>query len=95
MRQRHFSISSEHFYFLRTTAATRQSLFARVRTYPAVAIKTAFLAGGGANSGAPDARRKFHDPDLSQIITAWPTLPEHVKSAIPKMITESLPSAHI
>jgi hypothetical protein len=48
--------------------------------------KTAFLTGGGAKSGALDAPRKIQDPDLSQIIAAWPTLSEHVKSAILKMV---------
>jgi hypothetical protein len=47
--------------------------------------KTAFLTGSGANLGAPDARRKFDDPDLLEIITAWPTIPEYFKSAILKM----------
>jgi hypothetical protein len=51
--------------------------------------KTAFLTGGGANSGAPDAPRKFKDPDLSQIIAAWPTLSEYAKSAILKIVKEA------
>jgi len=53
---------------------------------PLALPKNAFLTGDGAKSDALDAPRKFHDPDLLEIITAWPTLPEHVKSAILKMI---------
>jgi hypothetical protein len=56
---------------------------------PLALSKTAFLTGGGANSGALDAPRKFQDPELSQIVAAWPTLPEHVKSAILKMVKEA------
>jgi hypothetical protein len=55
---------------------------------PLAITKTAFLTGGGAKSGALDVRRKFHDPDLFQLITAWPTLSEHIKSAILKMVKE-------
>jgi hypothetical protein len=51
--------------------------------------KTVFLTGEGAKSSALDAWRKFHDPDLSQIVAAWPTLPEHVKSAILKMVKKA------
>ena len=51
--------------------------------------KTAFLTGSGAKSGALDAPRKIQDPDLYQITATWPTLPEHVKSAILKMVKEA------
>jgi len=56
---------------------------------PLAISKTAFLTGGGANSGALDAPIKFDDPDLLEIITTWPTIPEHVKSAILKMVKET------
>jgi len=56
---------------------------------PLALPKTAFLTSGGANSGALDAPRKFQDPNSSQIVAVWPTIPEHVKSAILKMVEEA------
>ncbi|MFA6175550.1 MAG: hypothetical protein WC765_03110 [Phycisphaerae bacterium] len=58
--------------------------------HTALAIsKTAFLTSGGAKSGVLDTPRKFQDPELSQIVAAWPTIPEHVKSAILIMVKEA------
>ena len=57
---------------------------------PLSLAKTAFLTGGGANSGVLDAWRKFQDPDLSQITAAWPALPEHIKAAILKMVKDAV-----
>jgi hypothetical protein len=56
---------------------------------PSAPSKTAFLTGGGAKSGVFDALIKFQDPDLSQIIAAWPILSKHVKSAILKMVKDA------
>ncbi len=38
---------------------------------------------GGAKSGAPEDKI---NPDLAQLIHAWPTLPKQVKSKINKLI---------
>ena len=57
---------------------------------PLALSKTAFLTGGGAKSDALAALNKFQDPDLSQIITLWPTLSEHIKAAILKMVKKAI-----
>jgi len=53
---------------------------------PLALSKTTFLTGGGANSGALDAPIKNQDPDLAKITVVWPTLSEHIKTAILIMV---------
>jgi len=68
---------------------------------PLALSKTAILDKGGANSGALDAPETpktaknesaiyysvlLTDPDLRQVVTAWPKLPEHVKAEIKTLL---------
>ena len=39
---------------------------------------------GGAESGAPAALAL--DPDLSRVVAAWPTLPDHIRAAIRALV---------
>jgi hypothetical protein len=44
--------------------------------------KQGFAAQGGAESGAVGARQAMHDPDLDELVRAWPGLPEAVRQSI-------------
>ena len=48
--------------------------------------KTPVSGTGGAESGAVGAENAPIDPDLANIIDAWPTLPEGVKAGITAMV---------
>lgn len=59
--------------------------------HPPLALsKTAISAEGSAKSGAHDAPTPIQEPDLTQIIAAWPGLPDHIKAAI-KTLVQSAP----
>ncbi len=48
--------------------------------------KTPVSEAGGAQSGAPAAQSTVQDPDLQQLIDAWPTLPPVVRAGIVAMV---------
>jgi len=51
--------------------------------HPPLALsETAISLSGGAKFDAHDAPNPIQDSDLTQIIAAWPRLPEHIKTAI-------------
>jgi hypothetical protein len=62
---------------------------------PKTPRKTHISAQGGALSGARGGARLLPedtgDPDLQQLIDAWPTLPEAVKAGIMAMIRSACP----
>jgi hypothetical protein len=44
---------------------------------------------GGAESGAIKAETPPDDPDLASVVTAWPTLPDHIRSTILTLVKNS------
>ena len=48
--------------------------------------KTGFSDQSGAKSGALAAREAPSDPDLAELIDAWPTLPEAIRAGILAMV---------
>ena len=53
--------------------------------------KTACAPKGGAESGAVDAPNGSTDPDLRTVVSAWATLPEHVRQAILLLVRSAGP----
>ena len=53
---------------------------------PLTVSKTAISEKGGAKSDAHDAPNTVQDPDLARLITAWPTLADHIKTEINRLI---------
>jgi hypothetical protein len=49
---------------------------------PKLSEKQGVSARGGAESGAGGAWKASIDPDLGELIAAWPALPEEVKAGI-------------
>jgi len=49
---------------------------------PLAQSKTPISESGGAESGAHDAPKPIQDPVLTEIVAAWPQLPEHIRAAI-------------
>jgi hypothetical protein len=55
--------------------------------HPPLALsKTTISPSGGAESGAHDAPDPIRDPDLAQIMAAWPELAQHIKAAIMALV---------
>jgi len=51
--------------------------------HPSLALsKTWISAMGGTESDARNAVDSAQDPDLAEIVTAWPKMPDYVKAAI-------------
>ncbi len=48
--------------------------------------RTAISTSGGAKSDARDAPKPVQDPDLTNIMVAWPELPEHIKAAVKALV---------
>ena len=48
--------------------------------------KTPNSEKGGAKSGAVDARQAVHDPDLAELLHAWPDLTPAARAGILKIV---------
>ena len=66
---------------------------------PLALSKTAIPEEGGAKSDARLAPKQVNDPkidtpnlppDLAEIVTAWPDLPEHIREAIKMLVDGQL-----
>jgi hypothetical protein len=47
---------------------------------------------GGADSGALVARKPPTDPNLAELVKAWPALPESVRAGIVALVKATLPA---
>jgi hypothetical protein len=56
------------------------------RTPAQIPGETADSGESGANSGAVGAQEAPLDPDLTLVVSSWPTLPEAIKAGILAMI---------
>ena len=55
--------------------------------HPPLALpKTPISGEGGAKSDARRAPKPSSDPDLAEVVSRWPELPEHIKAAVKALV---------